>query len=71
MFSYNPLWKLLIDRKMTKTDLRKATNITMNTLAKMGKNKYVSMEVIHRICEYLNVQPGEVIEYVREEEKEK
>lgn len=68
MFSFAPLWKLLIDRKMTKTDLRLAIRISTTTLAQMGKNEYISMDVLHRICEYFNVQPGEVLEYVKEEE---
>lgn len=69
MISYNPLWKLLIDRKLKKTELRKAIGISMSTLAKMGKNEYVSMDVINRICEYLKVQPGDIIEYIEEKER--
>lgn len=67
MFTFSPLWKTLIDRGMTKTELRRAIKISSTTLAQMGKNENVSMDVLHRICEYLNVQPGAVIEYVREE----
>lgn len=69
MISYNPLWKLLIDRKLKKTELRKAIGISMSTLAKMGKNEYVSMGVVNRICEYLKVQPGDIIEYIEEKER--
>ena len=48
--SYNKLWKLLIDKKMSKSELRDAVNMSSNILAKMGKEGTVSMEVIIRIC---------------------
>lgn len=48
--SYKPLWKLLIDKDMTKTDLRKQTDIAASTLAKMARNEYVSLDVLVRIC---------------------
>lgn len=64
MFSYNPLWKLLVDRGMTKTDLREKVGFSTGTLAQLGKNKFISMEVLHKICEYLDVQPGDIFEYV-------
>lgn len=57
-FSYNPLWKILIDKGMTKEDLRTALNLSPNTIAKMGKGENISMSVLHRICEYFNCQPG-------------
>ena len=42
--SYDKLWKLLIDKKMNRTDLKEASGISFNVLAKMGKNEFVSME---------------------------
>lgn len=42
--SYDKLWKLLIDKKMNRTDLKDASGISFNVLAKMGKNEFVSME---------------------------
>lgn len=66
-FSYNPLWKLLIDENMTKEDLRKKIGISSATLAKMGKGEHVSMEVIAKICTLFDCQPGDIIEYVKEE----
>ena len=48
--SYNKLWKLLIDKRMSKSELRDAVNMSSNILAKMGKEETVSMEVIIRIC---------------------
>ena len=49
-YNYNKLWKMLIDRKITKTELRKQTEITINILAKMGKHEPVSMETLAKIC---------------------
>ena len=48
--SYDKLWKLLIDKKMNRTDLKDASGISFNVLAKMGKNEFVSMESLHKIC---------------------
>jgi len=68
-FSYNPLWKMLVDKGMTKEALRIALKLSPNTIAKMGKGEYVSMEVIHRICSYFNCQPGDLLEYKPDKEK--
>ena len=62
--SYNKLWKLLIDKNMKKTDLIDALRTSPNTIAKMGKNENVSMDVIARICEYLNCDVGDIIEMI-------
>lgn len=70
VFSFDKLWKILIDQKMTKEDLRVALKLSPNTIAKMGRGDYVSLEVLHRICEHFNVQPGEVIEYISAKQKE-
>ncbi len=67
--SYNKLWKLLIDKGMSKTQLREQTGITTNVIAKMGKNENVSTEVICKICETLNCQITDIIELVEEDEK--
>ena len=65
-FSFNPLWKLLIDKGMTKEKLRVTLKLSPNTMAKMSKGEYVSMEVLHRICEYFEVPVEEVITYIPE-----
>ena len=65
--SYNRLWKLLIDKKMTKTELRLAADISTTTLAKLGKDETVSMDVMLRICKVLNCGIEDVIEIVKEE----
>lgn len=63
-FSFKPLWKMLIDKGMSKEELRTSLNLSPNTIAKMGKGEFISMEVLHRICSYLNCQPGDLLEYV-------
>lgn len=66
MFSYDPLWKLLIDRKMTKSELREAVGFSTFALAQMGKNKNVSMDTIDKICNYLDVPVEQVIKHIKE-----
>ena len=65
--SYDKLWKLLIDKKMNRTELKKAAGISFNVLAKMGKNEFISMESLHKICLTLNCNIGDVIEFTEEE----
>lgn len=65
--SYNKLWKLLVDKKMSKADLRKAVGMAPNTLTKMRKDEPVSLEIIIRICECLNCDISDVIELVPQE----
>lgn len=62
--SYNKLFKLLIDKNMKKTDLRLATGISSNTLAKLSNNEYVSMEVLVRICRVLDCDFCDIMEIV-------
>jgi DNA-binding Xre family transcriptional regulator len=62
--SYRPLWKLLVDRDMKKTDLKKVAGISSPTLAKLSKNKPVDGQILERICAGLLCQPGQVVEYV-------
>lgn len=60
--SYNKLWKLLIDKNMTKTDLRLKADIGTATLAKLGKNQTVSMDVLVRICEVLCCNISDIVD---------
>ena len=62
MISYNKLWKLLIDKNMTKTDLRLKADIATSTLAKLSKNKQVSMDILIKICKVLNCTFDDIIE---------
>lgn len=66
-FSYNKLWKLLIDKNMIKKDFMAKTNITSSTIAKMGKNKAVSMEVLGKICIALDCNIGDIIDVIKED----
>ena len=63
-FTYNKLWKLLIDKNMTKSELTKAIGISSSTMAKMGKNENVSLEVIDKICALLECDINDILEYV-------
>ena len=63
MFSYKPLLKLLIDKNMTKTQLREQLSISMATLAKISKDEYISMKVLDDICNLLNCKIEDVIEH--------
>ncbi|GHU83645.1 hypothetical protein FACS189468_8930 [Spirochaetia bacterium] len=64
--SYKPLFKLLIDKGMNKTDLMRAIGLSPPTLAKLSKNQPVDGKVLERICTYFHCQPGDVIEYVED-----
>lgn len=65
--SYNKLWKLLIDKGMTKTEMRLKADISTTTLAKLGKNETVSMEVLLKICKVLNCNVGDIMDVINEE----
>lgn len=63
MFSYKPLLKLLVDKNMTKTQLREQLGISMATLAKISKNEYISMKVLDDICSLLNCKIEDIVEH--------
>ena len=65
MISYVKLWFLLKERGMKRTDLLEV--ISSATLAKLGKNEMVSLSVIEKICDYLDCQPGDILENVKKE----
>ena len=65
--SYNKLWKLLIDKHMTKTDLRKKAGLTTNVIANMGKNQSVQVETLYKICEALNCNLDDISEVIPDE----
>lgn len=68
--TFKPLWKLLIDRDMTKEDLRKAAGLSAATIAKMGKDGNVTTEVLARICERLEVKIDDICEVVIDSSEE-
>lgn len=63
-FSYKPLWKLLIDRDMTKKQLMQATGISKSTMDKMARGEQVSMDIIDRICSYFDCNVDSIIEHM-------
>lgn len=64
--SYDRLWKLLIDRKMNKTQLREAAGMSSSTIAKMSKEQEVALPILMRICQTLNCNIEDIIEFVEE-----
>ncbi len=60
--SYDKLWKLMIDKKMNKTQLKDLANINSNCIAKMGKDEPVHMEILIKICEALNCELSDIVE---------
>lgn len=60
--SYIKLWKLLLDKGMKKVDLKEKAGISSSTLAKLGKNEFVSMESMVKICSALHCDIGDVVE---------
>ena len=64
--SYNKLWKLLVDKKMSKADLRKAAGIAPNTMTRLRRDEEVSLAVLNRICAILEANIGDVMDFVPE-----
>lgn len=63
---YIKLWKILIDKKMKRTDLIVSAGISANILAKLGKDEFVSMESLEKICKALNCNVGDIVDFVFE-----
>lgn len=63
--SYDRLWKVLIDKKLTKTDLKNKSGISFNVLAKLGKGEAVSLESLHRICIALDCNIEDIMEFTK------
>ena len=61
------LWKLLVDRKMSKADLRRLAEIAPNTMTKLRRDEMVALPILDRICAKLGVDYGDIIEHVKEE----
>ena len=64
---YNKLWKILIDRGMSKTELIKAVKISTNAMAKLGKNEDVRVEVLVKICGVLNCSIDDILDIIPEQ----
>ena len=67
--SYNKLWKLLIDREMTRTQLRKKSGISTVSMAKLGKNESVTIDILLKVCNALNCDIEDIMETVPAEKK--
>lgn len=65
--SYNKLWKLLVDKKMSKADLRRAAGIAPNTMTKLRRDEEVSMTVLIKICHVLDANFGDIMDLIPEE----
>ncbi len=65
--SYDKLWKLLIDKKMNRTDLKGKAGVSFNVLAKMSRNEFVSMDSLYKICKVLSCDIGDVMEFLPSE----
>ena len=65
--SYDRLWKILIDKKMKRSDLKYVAGISFNVLAKMGKNEFVSMESLYKICTALDCRIEDGMEFTNNE----
>lgn len=66
--SYNKLWKLLVDKKMSKADLRKAAGIAPNTMTRLRRDEEVTLAVLNKICSTLQVDIGDIMEFLPEED---
>lgn len=63
-FTFKPLWKLLIDKEMSKKELMQVTQVSKSTIDKMGRSEYVSLEVLDRICSALNCRIENIVEHI-------
>lgn len=68
--SYKKLWKLIIDKDLTNVVVRKAAGISPATFTKMKKNETVSLEILMKLCNYLECDIGDIVELIRIDEKE-
>lgn len=69
--SYNGLWKLLIDKNMKKADLMERVGISSSTVAKMSKGEPVSLSILEKVCDKLDCDFGEIMNYERKKEGDK
>ena len=66
--SYNKLWKLLIDKKMSKADLRKEAGIAPNTMTRLLRDEEVSLSVLRKICCVVEANIGDIMEFLPDKE---
>jgi DNA-binding Xre family transcriptional regulator len=68
--SYNKLWKLLVDKKMSKADLRKAADVAPNTTTKLRRDEPVTLAILGKICNVLECDYGDIMTYVPDRNEE-
>ena len=62
--SYDKLWKILIDKKMNKTQLKETAGISTTAVAKLGRNESVSLDTLEKICKMLQCNIGDIVEFI-------
>ena len=67
MINYNKLWHILVDRQMTKEALKNKAGLSSATMTKISKGESVTLKTINAICSVLQVQPGDILEWVPDE----
>lgn len=70
MIAYNRLFAILEKKGLKKADLQKAISCSPNTISKLSKNEYISLQNIDEICQYLHCQPGDILECITQESDE-
>ena len=65
--TYKKLWKILVDKEMSKGDLHKATGLSSSTMTKLRRSEDVSMEALRKICVVLKCNIGDIVEFVEDE----
>lgn len=65
--SYKKLWKLLVDKEMSKSALRKATDLSPSTMTKLRRSEDVSMDALRRICVVLDCNISDIVEFVKDD----
>ena len=68
--SYNQLWKLLIDRKISKVELREKAKIAPNTMTRLNRDEQVTLTVLNKICSALEVGIGDIMEFLPDDESD-
>ena len=69
--SYNKLWKLLVDKKMSKADLRKESGVSPNTMTQLRRDEPVMLNVLDKICNPLECNYGDIMDYIPEEKSDR
>lgn len=67
--SYNKLWKMMIDKRLNKTQLRTAAKISSNAMAKLSRDESVPVETLEKICDVLKCDIGDIVEFIPDEDR--